>query len=94
MRGVVMVKVGYGMGVREIDYDPETQEDKDEDIRREISSALGGDFFADLDSAFLFPLFADWQSASKDEEKQKRSAFFAEFNLALDRAIKRKQIKE
>ncbi len=72
---------------------PETQEDKDEDIRHEISSALGGDFFADLDSAFLFPLFVDWQSAVKDEEKQKRSAFFAEFNLALDRAIKRKQIR-
>lgn len=71
----------------------EIQKYEYEDVREEIAIALGNDFFAEIDSSFLVALLMAWLKANKEDEGHRRNLFLCQFNLALDRAIKRKQIK-
>lgn len=71
----------------------ETQEDKYDIIRKKFIATLGNDFFAEIDASFLVSLFASWIKADKECEQKARCDFLCAFNLALGRAIKRKQIK-
>ena len=65
----------------------------EDNVHKELVSALGGDFFAIVDASFLLSLFSAWRNATKDKEKHMRTKFLCAFNLALDRALKRKEIQ-